>query len=147
MESVVIDRLRAKHQKLAIAEVASGGLVSARLTQTDGHHEVLVGSVIATSSSAREDVLDISGDEIGTREAAASLAVKVREKFRADIGLSTTGIFDIDPNASATVGETYLGIATDDGVEVAEVKLPGDRKRVREFSVISLLNALRLNLE
>ena len=147
MESVVIDRLRAKHQKLAIAEVASGGLVSARLTQTDGHHEVLVGSVIATSSSAREDVLGIGGDEIGTREAAASLAVKVREKFRADIGLSTTGIFDIDPNASATVGETYLGIATDDGVEVAEVKLPGDRKRVREFSVISLLNALRLNLE
>jgi hypothetical protein len=27
------------------------------------------------------------------------------------------------------------------------VRLPGDRKRVREFSVISLLNALRLRLE
>ena len=147
MESVVIDHLVAKGQNFAIAEVASGGLVSARLTLTDGHHQVLAGSVIATSANAREDVLGVNGNEVGTREAAANLAVKVREKFGADIGLSTTGIFDIDPNAAATVGETYLGIATKDGVEVAEVKLPGDRKRVREFSVISLLNALRLNLK
>ncbi|MGR8946647.1 MAG: CinA family nicotinamide mononucleotide deamidase-related protein [Gammaproteobacteria bacterium] len=147
MESVIIDSLNARQQTIAIAEVASGGLVSARLTQTDGHHSILAGSVVATSSDARKNILGLKADEIGTREAAKSLAVQVREKFNADIGLSTTGIFDIDPTAAATVGETYLGIATHDGVDVAEVKLPGDRKRVREFSVISLLNALRLNLQ
>lgn len=147
MESVIIDTLQQQGKTIAIAEIASGGLVSARLTQTDGHHHVLKGAVIATSPSVRETVLDIDPALCGTREAAESLAVSVRDKFGADIGLSTTGIFDIDPNAAATVGETYLGIATEDAVDVAEVKLPGDRKRVREFSVISLLNALRLHLK
>ena len=147
MESVIIELLTQRRQTIAIAEVASGGLVSARLTQTDGHHKVLAGSLVATSASVREKILGIEGSTCGTREAAAQLAVAVREKFAADIGLSTTGIFDIDPDAAATVGETYLGIATEHGVDVAEVKLPGDRKRVREFSVISLLNALRLHLQ
>ena len=146
MESVIIDTLMQQQKTVALAEVASGGLVSARLTQTDGHHHVLNGAVVGTSPSVREEVLGIDPSLCGTREAAASLAASVREKFAADIGLSTTGIFDIDPNAAATVGETYLGIATQEGVDVAEVKLPGDRKRVREFSVISLLNALRLRL-
>ena len=146
MESVIIDTLMQQQKTVALAEVASGGLVSARLTQTDGHHHVLNGAVVATSPSVREEVLGIDPSLCGTREAAARLAASVREKFAADIGLSTTGIFDIDPNAAATVGETYLGIATKEGVDVAEVKLPGDRKRVREFSVISLLNALRLRL-
>ena len=147
MESVIIDALQQQGKTIALAEIASGGLVSARLTQTDGHHQVLNGAVIATSPAVRESVLGIDPALCGTREAAESLAVSVRDKFGADIGLSTTGIFDIDPNAAATVGETYLGIATQDAVNVAEVKLPGDRKRVREFSVISLLNALRLHLK
>lgn len=147
MESVIINLLKKRHQTLAIAEVASGGLVSARLTQTDGHHEVLSGTVVGTSAKVRAEVLGMSEADIGTRDAAAAMAIKVREKFDSDIGLSTTGVFDIDPDAKAAVGETYLGIATSSGVEVTEVKLPGDRKRVREFSVISLLNALRLALQ
>ena len=100
-----------------------------------------------TSAKVRAEVLGMSEADIGTRDAAAAMAIKVREKFDSDIGLSTTGVFDIDPDAKAAVGETYLGIATSSGVEVTEVKLPGDRKRVREFSVISLLNALRLVLQ
>lgn len=147
MESVIIDLLKQRQQTIAIAEVASGGLVSARLTHADGHHEVLAGALIGTSAQVRESVLGMNSEDIGSREAAANLAVNVREKFGSDIGLSTTGVFDIAPDAKAAIGETYLGIATAAGVEVAEVKLPGDRKRVREFSVISLLNALRLELQ
>lgn len=147
MESVIIDLLRDQGKTVAIAEVASGGLVSARLTQTDGYHQVLAGALVATSPSVRQDMLNIEASLCGTADAASAMAENVRKLFAADIGLSTTGIFDVDPDAAATVGETYLGIATAAGVNVAEVKLPGDRKRVREFSVISLLNALRLQLE
>ena len=147
MESVIIGLLKQQGQSVAIAEVASGGLVSARLTQTDGHHEVLAGSLIGTSADARASLLGVNKEDIGTRDSAANLASKVREIFNSDIGLSTTGAFDLMPDAKSAVGETFLGIATSDRVEVAEVKLPGDRKRVREFSVISLLNALRLELQ
>ena len=92
-------------------------------------------------------VLGLESDLVGTRDAAGALAEAARRKFNADIGLSTTGVFDITNDNSPTTGETYLGIATAEGVEVAEVKLPGNRHRVREFSVISLLNALRLRLD
>ena len=68
----------------------------------------------------------------------------MRRVFDADIGLATTGQHDLGEGGAA--GQTFLGIADADDVVVERVRLPGDRERVRQFSVISLLNALRLRL-
>ena len=54
MESVIIDRLRALDKTVALAEIASGGLVAARLSQTENYTDVLAGSVVATSPHARQ---------------------------------------------------------------------------------------------
>jgi hypothetical protein len=40
----------------------------------------------------------------------------------------------------------FLGLAQGDHVDAREVRLPGDRDRIRQYSVISLLNFLRLSL-
>ncbi|MBK8958199.1 MAG: CinA family nicotinamide mononucleotide deamidase-related protein [Proteobacteria bacterium] len=147
MESVVLDHLRRRGQTLAIAEVTSGGIASQRLSALDGDGMVFQGGVVASAGSVRERVLGVAASLVGTREAAAALAGAVRAHFGTDIGLATTGEHDLGKIAGTNAGTTYLGIAIGDEVRVEEVRLPGDRKRVREFSVISLLNALRLRLE
>jgi nicotinamide-nucleotide amidase len=147
MESVVLAHLRQRGQTLAIAEVTSGGIASQRLSALDGDGVVFRGGLVASAGSVRERVLGVSATMVGTREAAAALASAVRSHFGTDIGLATTGEHDLGKIAGTNAGTTYLGIAIGDEVRVEEVRLPGDRERVRQFSVISLLNSLRLRLE
>jgi len=147
MESVVLDKLRKFGQTLAIAEVTSGGIASQRLSALDGDGVVFRGGVVASAGQVREKVLGVAADMVGTREAAAALASAVRRHLGTDIGLATTGEHDLGRISGTTAGTTYLGIAIGDEVRVEEVRLPGDRERVRQFSVISLLNSLRLRLE
>ena len=147
MESVVLDLLRKRGLSLAIAEVTSGGIASARLSALDGDGLVFRGGVVASAGTVREHLLGVPAASVGTRAAAAALASAVRSRLGTDIGLATTGEHDLGKIAGSNAGTTYLGIAIGDEVRVEEVQLPGDRERVRQFSVISLLNALRLRLE
>ena len=43
-------------------------------------------------------------------------------------------------------GTVFIGLATGDGASAERIQLPGDRARIREFSVISALNLLRHRL-
>ncbi len=43
-------------------------------------------------------------------------------------------------------GTVYLGLARNGRTEAEEVRLPGDRSRVRQYAVISQLNFLRRRL-
>ena len=147
MESVVLNLLRARGLTLAIAEVTSGGIASTRLSALDGDGAVFRGGVVASAGAVREKLLGVPAASVGTREAAGALASAVRSHLGTDIGLATTGEHDLGKIAGTNAGTTYLGIAIGDEVRIEEVRLPGDRERVRQFSVISLLNALRLRLE
>ena len=70
---------------------------------------------------------------------AGDMAASVRALFGADIGLAAKEDGEV-------LGAVKLAVATDDGVETKEVRLPGDKRRMQQFAVISLLNMLRLRL-
>jgi len=144
MESVVLDLLAAQGLRFALAEVTSGGIAAARLSALDPDGRVFSGAIVPTAGEVRASLLGVPADVLGTEEAAATLAGAVRDAFGADIGLATTGQHDLGERGVAA--QTYLGIAWGEDVHVERVSLPGDRERVRQFSVISLLNALRLRL-
>ena len=146
MESVVLDLLRSRGMSLALAEVTSGGIASTRLSAIDPAGDVFHGSIVPTAGTVRNGLLGVPAASIGTAEAAEKMADAVRSAFGTDVGLSTTGQHDLESADDNQAGETYLGIAFDGKVEVERVRLPGDRERVRQYSVISLLNALRLRL-
>ncbi|MDA0824414.1 MAG: CinA family nicotinamide mononucleotide deamidase-related protein [Proteobacteria bacterium] len=147
MESVVLDELRRKGLTLAVAEVTSGGLIGTRLSAIDASGEVFRGSIIPVAGSVRQSLLDVPPDEIGTAAAASKLANAVRIVFGADIGISTTGLHDVSTRSELPPGTTFLGISTPNSTDVEQVRLPGDRERIRQYSVISLLNYLRLKLQ
>ena len=146
MESVVLDALRDRGSTLAVAEVTTGGLISTRLNAIDGHGDVYRGGVVAISSAVREAVLGVPPGTVGTEQAAADLASAVRTALGADVGISTTGLHDVDIESDLPPGTTFLGIADEHGTEVQRVPFPGDRERIRQFAVISVLNFLRLRM-
>lgn len=146
MESVVLDALRERGLTLAVAEITSGGLISTRLSAIDTSGDVFRGSVVPVAGAVRETLLGVPHDAIGTAEAARTMAEAVRKALGADIGISTTGLHDVDLPSDLPPGTTFLGIASAAGTDVEKVPFPGDRERIRQFAVISLLNYLRLKL-
>jgi nicotinamide-nucleotide amidase len=74
------------------------------------------------------------------------MALAVCQVLGADVGLAITGVTEPGESQDQPVGTVFLGLAIAGAAEVQQVRLPGDRERIRQFSVISLLNLLRLRL-
>jgi nicotinamide-nucleotide amidase len=143
MESVVIGAMREKGLTLAVAEGVTGGIAGTRLALVPGADDVLRGTVVSPLEG--EPPLGLPAAQ-PTPEAASAMAVAVRETLDADIGLATTGIFERDHPSGERPGTVYLGLARERGTESRLVRLPGDRDRVRQYAVISVLDFLRQQL-
>ncbi len=146
MESVVLDLLRGRGLSLAVAESLTGGLVGARLTAVPGASDVFRGAVVSYASEVKFDLLGLPEGPVVSTDAAKAMALGVRERLGADVGIATTGVAGPAEQEGQPLGTVFLGLAHRDRVEALRVRLPGDRRRVREYAVISVLNLLRLRI-
>ena len=146
MESVVLDLLRDRGLSLAVAESLTGGLVGARLTAVPGASDVFRGAVVSYASAVKFDLLGLPEGPVVSTDAAKAMALGVRERLGADVGIATTGVAGPAEQEGQPPGTVFLGLAHRDRVEALRVRLPGDRRRVREYAVISVLNLLRLRV-
>lgn len=146
MESVVLDMLAARNMKLAVAEEITGGLISTRLTSVPNATDVLCGALVSSSDAVREKVLGAAGAQTASKETAAAMADGARQALGADVGIATLAAAETDDPDTKKRGTVYLGLAFEDRSESHIVRLPGDRNRVRQYAVISLLNYLRRTL-
>ena len=74
------------------------------------------------------------------------MAAGAARRLGADIGLATTGVAGPDGQEGHAPGTVFLGLYLNGESEAHEVRLPGDRERIRQYAVIALLNLLRLRL-
>jgi hypothetical protein len=75
-------------------------------------------------------------------------AVGAQRVLGADVGIAATGVAGPDEQDGQVPGTVWFAIALPGRTpEAFTTRLPGDRERVRQFSAISLLNALRQRLE
>ena len=146
MESVVLDLLRERGLSLAVAESLTGGLVGARLTSVPGASDVFRGAVVSYASEVKFELLDVPRGPVVSHDAARAMALGVRERLGADIGIATTGVAGPAEQEGHPPGTVFLGLARREGAEALRVRLPGDRRRVREYAAISVLNLLRLRV-
>ena len=143
MESVVLDLLRSRGLTLGVAESLTGGLIGARLCSVPGASDVFRGGVISYASEVKFELLGVAEGPVVTEEAAAQMAVGVRRVVGSDVGIAATGVAGPDEQEGRPVGTVCLAIAIGDEVTTLEVRLPGQRNQVREFTVITLLSAVR----
>jgi len=146
MEHAVAMLLDAHGLTLGLAESITGGLMGARLTDVAGASGFFRGSIVSYDSEVKFDLLDVPEGPVVSAQAVEAMAVGARKRLGSDVGLAVTGVAGPAEQDGQPVGTVFIGLAIDDDVESTQVQLPGDRRRIREFTVISALNLLRQRL-
>ena len=133
METVVLDLLRDRGMSLAVAESVTGGIMASRLTDIDPAMEVFRGGTVAPWT-------DGGTGSTGAKARAVAAAARVRDQFGADVGIAAV---TPDADEDETPGAVFLALQVGDRRLADRIALPGDRRRMRNYTVISLLNFLR----
>ena len=130
IETVVMNSLRKKDMTFTVAETLTGGVMSSRLTSSDPEMKSFKGAIVFKG---------IENGVTGT-DCALLAAKKAKETYNADVSVAA-----VEPCASEGKprGTVYLGVMIGDKSFVEEVGLPGDRNRLRNYAVISLMNYCR----
>jgi len=143
MEEVVATLLEERDWTVGVAESLTGGLVGARLAETEGASKWFRGSIVAYDSEVKYNVLGVPRGPVVCEEAARAMALGARRVLDADVGLGITGVAGPATQEDQPVGTVFMSVALGDNVHAAEIHLPGDRRRVRQLATISLLDMLR----
>lgn len=147
MEDVVAREVSSRHWTLAVAESLTGGLIASRLVNVPGASTWFRGGVVSYASQVKFDLLGVPEGPVVSHEAARAMAQGVRKLLGADLGLAVTGVAGPEEQDHQPPGTVFVGLDLDDAVSSLELRLPGDRPRVRAYSAISALDALRRSLE
>ena len=125
-----------QQQTLAVAESCTGGEIAARLTKIPGASAYFKGGAVVYHTQSKSEVLGVSEEVIQkhtvvSQEVAEAMAVQVRNKFGASVGLATTG--NAGPSkgdSDAEVGTVWIAIATKDRVLSEQFLFGKHRQRV-----------------
>lgn len=153
LAAVVIETLRGKGMRLAVAESCTGGLVGARLTAEPGASDVFAGGIICYANESKVRDLRVSPDEIAawgavSEPVAKAMATGVRERFEADVGVAVTGIAGPGGGTDEKpVGTVWLAAALGPVVLAVERWFPGGRNAVRQRSSQAALDLVRRALD
>ena len=125
-----------QQQTLAVAESCTGGEIAARLTKISGASAYFKGGAVVYHTQSKSEVLGVSEEIIRkhtvvSQEVAEAMAVQVRNKFGASVGLATTG--NAGPSkgdSDAEVGTVWIAIATKERVLSEQFLFGKHRQRV-----------------
>lgn len=125
-----------QQQTLAVAESCTGGEIAARLTKIPGASAYFKGGAVVYHTQSKSEVLGVSEEIIRkhtvvSQEVAEAMAVEVRNKFGASVGLATTG--NAGPSkgdSDAEVGTVWIAIATKERVLSEQFLFGKHRQRV-----------------
>jgi nicotinamide-nucleotide amidase len=156
LPEVVLNLLDLAGHTLALAESCTGGLLADRLTAIPNSSRVFLGGIVPYSNAAKTALAGVPASLLEEHGAvnettARLLAEGIRRRLNATLALSITGIAGptapaSGPDATRPVGLVYIALATPETTHVREVKIAGDRDRVRLWSTLHALELLRHQL-
>ncbi|HEY2207878.1 MAG TPA: nicotinamide-nucleotide amidohydrolase family protein [Gaiellaceae bacterium] len=149
VEELVLSLAGARGLRLATAESCTGGMVAARLTDVPGSSESFVGGVVAYSDDVKRAELGVPEKLLVkhgavSAEVAAAMAEGARERLRADVAVSVTGV--AGPGGGTPekpVGLVYVHAGGPDGSLARVLDLPGERGQIRLRATAIALHLLR----
>jgi nicotinamide-nucleotide amidase len=147
MEDAIGERMLARGATLAVAESVTGGLIASRLVNVAGASRWFRGGVVSYAADVKFDLLGVPRGPVVSAAAAEAMARGVRTLLGSDIALSVTGVAGPEEQDGQPAGTVFVGVAVGESVEHVALHLPGDRPRVRSYSAISALDALRRTLD
>jgi nicotinamide-nucleotide amidase len=113
------------------------------LVNVPGASTWFVGGVVSYATSVKVDLLHVPAGPVVSADAAVAMADGVRTVTGSDVGLGVTGVAGPDEQEGHPAGTVFVGLALASGTSHTELRLPGDRTRVRDYATISALDVLR----
>ncbi len=146
MESVVLDLLKQQGLTIALAESLTGGLISSRLCDIPGASAAFRGSIVSYASDVKFGLLGVPEGPVVSEAAATAMAEGAARVLGADVAIAVTGVAGPGPQDGEEPGTVFMATLVDGDVVVTRAKFPFDRNRTRQFTTITVLNAVRLRL-
>ncbi len=149
LEELTGKLLLKKGLTIGIAESCTGGLIAAGLTGIPGSSAYFKGGIVSYSNEMKNRALGVNKeilDRYGavSRETAIAMAVGVRARTNAHLGLAVTGIAGPSGGTAAKPkGLVYIALAADHITICREHHFPGVRAAVRQGTVNAALNMTR----
>ena len=148
----LIDSLRARGLKVAVAESLTGGQIASTIVDVPGASDVFLGGVVAYATAAKTGMLGLSPALLESRGAvdadvAAELARACAERFATScgvskdnvLGVSSTGVAGPGAQDGKPAGTVYVAACLGESIQVLDFHFEGDRNQVREQATQSAL--------
>jgi len=154
LETVVVNRLRALHRTVAMAESCTGGLLAHRITNVPGASEVFPAGYVTYANAAKSATVGVSADLIRTHGAvsepvARAMAEGARRTAGTDFGLGITGIAGpTGGTEDKPVGTVFIALAErGEPTTCQEEIFATDRETFKQQATQTALDMLRLRLQ
>ena len=153
LAQVVVTELVKRKMKLTAAESLTGGQFQAAITSIPGASGVFNGGFVTYAKQAKEKLLEIptailNEQGVVSEQTAILMAQQAKEKMKADIGISFTGVAGPDKLENQAVGTVWIGIAYKNKAPYAKrFRFPRQRSYVQGRAVLTGLDLIRQELE
>lgn len=145
LAALVLDALRERGLRLAVAESCTGGMLGMRLTAIPGSSDVVAGGVIAYDDAVKIGQLGVRPATLLARgavseETAREMASGARTRVGVDIGVGITGV--AGPGGGTPekpVGTVWIAVDLRGDVRATLLSTVGDRQEVRQRSTQAAL--------
>jgi nicotinamide-nucleotide amidase len=152
LPELVVRRLAARGERLALAESCTGGLLCELVTRVPGASAVLDLGVVAYADAMKERVVGVPAALLAEHGAvsepvARALAEGIRRAGAATWGVGITGIAGpTGGTPDKPVGTVHVALAGPSATTHVHRRYRGDRERVRRQAAYEALNLLRIAL-
>lgn len=135
IENEIGKKLITANQTLGLAESITGGLLSSRFTSFSGSSNYFKGSIVAYSSSIKENILGVKLGTIKKHSVVSSnvaneMAIEAKKILGSDYAISTTG--NAGPtkgDSNQSIGKIFISIATPNKVKSFEFNFGKNREK------------------
>jgi len=153
LAGVVLQQLRTRKTRLAVAESCTGGLLGGRITAIPGSSEVFAGGIVAYDDAVKRALLDVSAALLETHGAVSEEVVRAMvagglRRFGVAAGLAVTGIAGpTGGTPEKPVGTVWLAAAFGQETRALKRIFPGERAEIRARAAQAALDLLRRLIE
>ena len=139
----IADLLRARGEKIAVADGATGGLIAASLLTVPGALSFYVGGGVVYSTKARDVLFGLGADAFNgmrsaTTEYAEIQARAIRDNFGADWGIAESGAAGGSKHPMGVAsGRSCVAIAGPGGIAVTQVTETDSEDRLANMQVFT----------